>query len=614
VTAAPGDDAAAGAGQAAWSDAVTAAAVFAVDPRGTGGVRLRGGPGAVRQAWLERLRGFLPPDASVRNVPCQVAESRLLGGLDLAATLQSGRPVAESGLLALADGGVLVLQMAERLPVASAALIAAVLDQGTVRVERDGFSLTSSSRVAVVACDEGIEADEAPPAALLDRLALWVDLESLAWRVTRAEAQQQPAAVAQQLEAARRRLAGVVVPPQVIQALCGACAALGIDSLRVPLMALRVARAAAALDQADEVQRQHAAFAARLVIAPRARTVPPSEQPDDGRQDQPPPEPPGPSDQGDDAPPPPDDDGQDGADPERDFGDVVLEAARAALPPDLLAQISQGAGRRRQAGTAGRTGVQIRSRRRGRPVGTRRGELRDGARLHVLETLRAAAPWQPLRSRGLAGVARRRGRILVRKEDFRIVRYSQRTQTTVIFVVDASGSAALNRLAEAKGAVELFLADCYVRRDQVALIAFRGRGADMLLAPTRSLARARRCLAAVPGGGGTPVASGLQAAAAMADAVRRRGDVPLVVMLTDGKANIALDGSAGRARAGDDAMAMARLLKREAVRSLLIDFSPRPQPEAQRLAEELGARYLALPRADAALVAGAVRAASLQPA
>jgi magnesium chelatase subunit D len=594
------------AGASTWSDAVAAAAVFAVDPRGAGGIRLRGAAGALREAWFGRVQRFLPARAAMRRVPCQVAEARLLGGLDLAATLRAGRPVAERGLLAQADGGVLVVQMAERLPAATAALMAAVIDDGAVQLERDGFSLRAAARVSVIACDEGIESDEQPPAALLDRLALWIDLNGVAWH----HAQESAGPAAQSLHDARERLASVVVPPEVGQALCRACAALGIDSLRVPLLALRVARAAAALDGASQVQREHAAFAARLVIAPRSRTVPPPEQPAqdralEQRPDARPDDAPAAGQAGGDG------DGQDAPERDADFGEVVLEAARAALPPDLLQQLSLGAGRRRTAGSAGRTGVQARSCRRGRPVGTRHGELRGGARLHVLETLRAAAPWQPVRRRGLPAAATRSGRILVRRQDFRIVRFSQRSQTTVIFVVDASGSAALNRLAEAKGAVELFLADCYVRRDQVALIAFRGRGADLLLPPTRSLARARRCLAAVPGGGGTPVAAGLRAAASVADAARRRGDVPLMVVLTDGKANIALDGSAGRARAGDDALAMARLLRRESIRALLVDFSPRAQPEAQRLAEALGARYLPLPRAQASRVADAVRVASL---
>src|SRR4029450_5166679 len=114
--------------------------------------------------------------------------------------------------------------------------------------------------------------------------------------------------------------------------------------------------------------------------------------------------------------------------------------------------------------------------------------------------------------------------------------FRQRTRTTTIFVVDASGSSALNRLAEAKGAVELLLADCYVRRDRVALLAFRGRGADLLLPPTRSLVAAKRGLGGLPGGGGTPLAAGIEAGLALADAVGRKGETPVVILLTDGRA------------------------------------------------------------------------------
>jgi magnesium chelatase subunit D len=177
----------------------------------------------------------------------------------------------------------------------------------------------------------------------------------------------------------------------------------------------------------------------------------------------------------------------------------------------------------------------------------------------------------------------------------------------LIFVVDASGSAALHRLAEAKGAVELMLADCYVRRDQVALIAFRGSSAELLLPPTRSLSRAKRCLAALPGGGGTPLAAGVEAATALAELVRRRGETPMLVMLTDGRANIARDGSPGRPAAERDALVAAKQLAARGVATLLIDSAPTPHPAAQKLALELRARYLALPHADARMLSKAVQ-------
>ena len=148
----------------------------------------------------------------------------------------------------------------------------------------------------------------------------------------------------------------------------------------------------------------------------------------------------------------------------------------------------------------------------------------------------------------------------MRRDDFHITRYRERRETTTIFAVDASGSSALNRLAEAKGAVELLLADCYVRRDRVALLAFRGAGCELLLPPTRSLVRAKRGLAGLPGGGGTPLAAGIDAAAALADAVRRRGETAVVVLLTDGRANVGRNGTGGRERAMADAMSAARQL------------------------------------------------------
>ena len=257
---------------------------------------------------------------------------------------------------------------------------------------------------------------------------------------------------------------------------------------------------------------------------------------------------------------------------------------------------------------------------RGRPIGTRAGDPRSGARLNLVETLRVAAPWQRLRQREVAARPPRDPaqlingkRVEVRRDDFRVNRYKQRTETTTIFVVDASGSAALNRLAEAKGAVNLLLADCYVRRDRVALVAFRGTVADLMLPPTNSLVRAKRSLAGLPGGGGTPVAAAIDAAMALADAVKRKGQTPIVIMLTDGRANITRDGKPDRARAEEDAHAAARLMRAARITALLVDMSPRPQAQAQRLAAEMGARYLPLPFADAATLSRAVKSASAEP-
>jgi magnesium chelatase subunit D len=195
----------------------------------------------------------------------------------------------------------------------------------------------------------------------------------------------------------------------------------------------------------------------------------------------------------------------------------------------------------------------------------------------------------------------------------RVRRVRQNATTTTLFVVDASGSAALHRLAEAKGAVELLLAECYVRRDRVALVAFRGQQADVLLPPTRSLVRAKRSLAGLRGGGGTPLASAIDHAGALAGSLQRQGDSVIMVFLTDGRANIARDGSPGRELAEAQALESARQLAQVSAAVLLVDTSPRPQAQARTLASAMAATYLPLPHADAPALSGLVRTAGSLP-
>ncbi len=266
------------------------------------------------------------------------------------------------------------------------------------------------------------------------------------------------------------------------------------------------------------------------------------------------------------------------------MADLVLAAVQAAIPAGVLSQL-QLAGAMGRAASAGKAGALRAAMRRGRPIGTRRGEPRSGARLDIVATLRAAAPWQAIRRLSRPGAPQR---LDIRPDDFRLVRFQQRSETTVIFVVDASGSSALNRLAEVKGAVELLLADCYARRDRVALLAFRGTAATLLLPPTNSLVRAKRSLAGLAGGGGTPLATAVEAAAALADDVRRRGPTPLVILLTDGRANIARDGTPGRSRAAEEAQEAARTFRAAGFTALLVDTSPKLQPQARALALEMG--------------------------
>jgi magnesium chelatase subunit D len=579
------------AGSRVWADAVLAAALCAIDPAGLGGIALRARAGPVRDRWVAQLRGCLPEATPVRTIPLHVGDSRLLGGLDLTATLRAGRPVAEHGLLAEVHGGIALLAMAERVSGATAARITSALDRGEIQVERDGLALRAPARFGVIAFDEGAEPDERPPEALLDRLAFHVDLESVSLRDAA-----DSATVAAAVKDARSRLPHVAASDDVMQALTATAMALGIASLRAVHLALRASRALAALARRSAVDAEDAAVAGRLVFAARATQLPEAPPPEAGEAQDPIDEVRAEAE-------------QDGDPLDRPLDDMVLEATKAALPAALLAQLAGGDGAAPRGLSGGKAGASHRSKLRGRPVGTRAGEPRGGARLSVLETLRSAAPWQPLRRRE-PGRAQSVACIDVRPEDFRVKRYEERSQSTTIFVVDASGSSALHRLAEAKGAVELLLAESYVRRDQVALIAFRGERAEMLLPPTRSLVRAKRCLAGLPGGGGTPLASGIDAALALADGLRRKGETPSIVVLTDGKANVARDGKPGREQATADASSSARRLRIAAVPAIVLDTSPRPQPQAEQLARDMGARYVPLPYADANALTRAVRGAA----
>jgi magnesium chelatase subunit D len=566
-----------------------------------------------RTQWLEMLRDLLPRDVPVRRIPFNIGDGGLLGGLDLTATLAANRPIAERGALAATDGGVVMLCMAERLSPHTAACLNAVLDCGAVITQRDGVLICDRARLGVVAQDESMD-EERVPASLLDRLAFLVDLNGFDLRTPLP-----PLHDREQVRSARSLLPRVQIGDALIEALCGTGLALGAGSVRVSLLAVRAARAMAALDGRSRVGTEDAVEAGRLVFAPRATRMPqpaPKEEgndaqpgetgasPDAAREDQPAPPSSPAEDRGDNAA----HEELPGADRELLPGadDVILAATQAAIPPGLLARLRSEAGARRGAAVPGRAGLLRAGGQRGRPAGTQVGASRGHVRLNVMETLRAAAPWQRLRGRTVGSNAR----LMVVPGDFRVTRYLERSQTLTIFAVDASGSSALHRLAEAKGAVEMLLAECYVRRDLVAVITFRGRRADLLLPPTRSLVRAKRNLAGLPGGGGTPLASAIDCAALLGGQALRRGETPLLVMLTDGRANVALDGSGGREAAHADALLAARRLQRLRMAALFIDTSPLPSPPAADIAAAMGANYLPLPFADARVLSGVVSAAT----
>lgn len=584
-------------GAAQWADALLAAEIMKVGGRLVGGLWIKARSGGVREAYLEHLAALLSPARPWTRLPSGVPLSSLTGSLDLAASAASGRLVLQRGLLAAADGGVLLIPMAERLDPACAAVIAEAMDRPSGRADTSPGFLT-------IAIDESVETDECLPSVLADRLGVHVDLGSVAWSQA---ARARPTTGAHPVD-----LDNILLDDTIFGLLSAIAQAGGKSSLRVLGHLSRVARILAHLDQRSAVTQADALTALRLCLGIQIAPRPPEEQPTAENQ----PEPERSEQQQDRSPPPP-------SPPESEMPPPD-DSQKQVLPIDalteMLAAIEAGsiAGMadlvstgqvRASNGRAGKAGAMQKDSRRGRPFGISQSPPFPDARPDLVATLRAGAPWQLIRRRQREQM--RAGatvppetdvhtpRALIKPSDYRYQRLRHQAPSTAIFMVDASGSTALERLGETKGAIEQLLAKCYVRRDEVALIAFRGLAAEVIVEPTRSLVMAKRKLSGLPGGGPTPLVSGLQKGMEMAMAVRRRGSTPVLVLMTDGSGNIALDGTADRAVAARELQQMATRCRGLGLRSICIDIARRPREAVTNLAAALGADLHVLARADA---------------
>lgn len=571
--------------------------LLAVEPR-LRGVAFAGPAGSGKSALLHGLAALLP-DLPFEMLPLGSDEEALLGGLDLEATLARGARVVRHGLLARADGGLLAAEDCNLLPEGTVNLLLGALDAGEVRIEREGLSLRSPCRLRLVAT---FDPAEGPPRAhLLDRIGLIVPLPRLAPAGARGEIvrrhlspaadlwEEDLAVLRDVVAVARASLGDIRLSEPQARELTRAAVALGVQGHRADLFAQLAARASAALALRDAVQREDLELAVRLVLVPRATqqpTAPPTE---------PPPATETPPQSSEDSPPDPP------TEPPAD-GDVELtEEVLAALAidlPDVLATLPFRSARGGRSGSRGSTDGT-----RGRHVTSVPGTPREG-RLDVIATLRAAARWQRLRPQGVR-------RVVVRGEDIRIKRFRDKAGALFVFAVDASGSMALNRMRQAKGAVHALLEKAYVNRDRVALMSFRGQGAELLLPPTGSVELLRRAVDQIPTGGGTPLAATLVAALEVAQQARRRGLHNVVlVLLTDARANVGL--KADRAGVEEELRQLALLTAASGLKALVIDTqrSYLSQGSAQKLATWLGGQYLYLPGASGATIAAAAQSAA----
>ena len=622
-----------------WNDAMTSLQLLQIDSHGWGGIWLRAPFGPVRELWLRHLS---ETGLNTVKLPGNIDVERLLGGIDLSRTLQSGLLQMQTGLLQQADLGLVCISMAERFPTALIAPMTQAMDtQSLPPLKINNTESSVRTQFGVVALDESMADDPPMSPALQERLGLWFDLQDIAPSDvsdvslnTRKDDNALDVMgiqiAADALARMKQSLPHIQWTDEQVLAVCSTAQGLGIDSLRVPTLALRVACCHAALHERSHIADDDLAFAARRVLAPRATQLPaPAEnasdaepqnssdssaEPDQAQEQSSnslePTETPNPSESAKDEEDTSSTDAsvedtntQDEAPSDlpssENLQEMMIAAALASLPPDVLDGLLTKPGRN-LGNTSGRSGQFRSGMQRGRPLPPRTGRPGGHARLHILSTLRAAAPKQRLRGNT------QQGRVAIRSEDFHVHRYQQHSASCLILALDASGSAALQRLAEAKGAVELLLQQSYARRDSVCIVSFKGAKAQLLLPMTRSLVRAKRAMMGLPGGGGTPLALALKMACEQATQLQRQGVTPILVVLSDGRANVNLQGLGGRAQAQADAQQWAAQWRQTGHRCLWIDTSLQPDTQVQNMAQTMGGSYLPMPQVQAQRMASAM--------
>ena len=577
------------------------------------------------------------------DLPVGATEDRLVGSLDIEEAIKTGNRVFEPGLIAATHQGILYIDEVNLLNDHLVDILLDAAAMGRNYVEREGISVTHRSEFILVGTMNPEEGDLRPQ--LLDRFGLAVEVEGRfspeerqlivkrriayeadphgfmsEWRQTEEEERAR-------VLRSQKLLPQVVVGDDILELITSICAEYDVDGMRGDIVMYKTALTIAAYENRTDVNAEDVREAANLALLHRQRRQP-FQQPnlateqldsmvddfqgqDNQREssDQP-------QDQGEgDSEPsalPPSEDETETNEPENDSDSESDSSAPSSLgqeqqfevgDPFAVRQLNLKPPDQRSRRASGRRNVTITDSNAGRYVRSKMPEGKASS-LALDATLRAAAPHQNSR-RASSGS---QNRVLIEPWDIRDKVRESMSGSLVLFVVDASGSmGAQRRMVAVKGAIMSLLLDAYQRRDRVGLISFRGTRAELLLPPTNSVDLAKVHLQNMPTGGRTPLSAGLFKALEIIETerIKDRDVLPLLVLLSDGRGNVAL----GDDSPLDEAYAGAGIIGEEKIPSVVVDTESGflKLGMVQPVAEAMGAQYLKLEDLRADNLAEAVR-------